>query len=218
MRSGYLEISLGSEFFFLLPQKAIFRPLKNQLILADLHLGKATHFRKKGIALPPQSHLKDIDLLHSLLNHWQPESVMILGDLFHSDYNKEWLWLKSLLMHYPDVQFLLIEGNHDILDNDLYSLPNLVKTNILEEKEFIFSHHAVSHADKLNFCGHVHPGTRIFGMAKQVTTLPCFYFKGNHFILPAFGYLTGLHLLDPKEGDALYLVAHNRVVYYNKLQ
>src|SRR4051794_39447624 len=98
MRPSYLEIFLAAEPFYLLPQKAVYRPLQKQLILSDIHLGKASHFRKKGLALPAQSHLKDIDALHFLLNSWKPETVLILGDLFHSDYNREWLWFKSLLM------------------------------------------------------------------------------------------------------------------------
>jgi DNA ligase-associated metallophosphoesterase len=214
MRSGYLEIVLQNEVFCLLPQKAIYRPSKNQLILADLHLGKVTHFRKKGIALPLQSHLKDLDLLHSLLNHWQPGSVIILGDLFHSDYNKEWLWFKSLLMHYPAVQFILIEGNHDILHETAYALPNLIKTEIVEEGPFIFSHHPLSQPGKINFCGHIHPGIKIFGMAKQAVTLACFCLRKNHFILPAFGHLTGLQVMEENEETKFYPVAHNRVVHY----
>jgi DNA ligase-associated metallophosphoesterase len=184
------------------------------LILADLHLGKATHFRKKGIALPHQSHTKDIDKLHFLLNRWKPSSVLILGDLFHSDYNKEWLWFKSLLMEYPETEFILVEGNHDILKNDDYALPNLIKTNLIEEPDFIFSHHPLKEASKINFCGHVHPGIRIFGQAKQVETLACFYFNNSNFILPAFGNLTGLFLLNKEENSDYYLIAHNRVIHF----
>ena len=209
-----LEIVLEGEPFHLLPQKAIYRPAFNQLIIADLHLGKATHFRKKGIALPHQSHTKDIDKLHFLLNRWKPTSVLILGDLFHSDYNKEWLWFKSLLMQYHETQFILVEGNHDILENGNYALQNLIKTDIIEEENFIFSHHPLKNTSKINFCGHIHPGIRIFGKAKQVETLSCFYFNKVHFILPAFGNLTGLFLLEKEENSDYYLVAYNRIISY----
>jgi len=46
----------------------------------------------------------------------------------------------------------------------------------------------------------MHPGIRIDGLAKQSLILPCFYFNGSNFVLPAFGYLTGLFLLKREEG------------------
>lgn len=207
-----LEIELGGETFLLLPQKAMYRPSRRQLILSDLHLGKSTHFRKKGIALPPSGFLKDIDLLHYLIDKWTPQTVFFLGDLFHSDYNREWLWLKSLLLHYPDIEFVLIEGNHDILDDMHYSLPNLLTAYYAEEEHLIFSHHPLTDPLKLNICGHVHPGVRLTGRARESLSLPCFFHGAQHFILPAFGYHTGLQILE--EEGIYYVVASGRVLAY----
>lgn len=210
--SGHLEIFLNDELIYLLPQRAIFRPNKLQLILSDVHLGKGTHFRTHGLPLPNTTHLKDIDTLHYLIDKWQPKTVFILGDLFHSDYNREWLWFKSLLLHYQAVEFVLIEGNHDILEDTHYSSHNLVKTALYEDDAFVFTHHPLNYTPKLNICGHVHPGTRIEGLARQSEKLPCFFLGRDHFILPAFGYLTGLRILDPTESVACFLIAGNRVV------
>lgn len=212
MKKPYEEIQLQGESFFLLPQRAMYRPSKKQLILSDIHLGKATHFRKQGIALPGQSHLKDIDTLQFLLNLWQPSSVLILGDLFHSTYNKEWLLFKSLLMEYAHLQFILVEGNHDILDGTKYILPNLFKVKFVEEEKFIFSHHQLKNQKKLNISGHVHPGLQLFGTAKQSMRLPCFYSGKTHFIIPAFGHLTGLHLLEREDYSDYYLIVENGIV------
>lgn len=214
MITEYLDIELGDEVFQLLPQKAVYRPAKKQLILTDVHLGKATHFRKQGIALPARSHLKDVDKLHYLLKKISPESVLLLGDLFHSDYNREWLWIKALLMDYPDIQFTLVEGNHDILQHQNYELANLNKVESIEEDKFIFTHHPLTDPTKLNFCGHVHPGFRIFGKAKQSERLPCFYHHNNHFILPAFGNLTGLFTMEAQDKACYYLVTDTKVIKY----
>jgi len=208
----YLEIFLKKESVFLLPQKAIFRPLYKQLILGDIHLGKATHFRKQGIPMPAQSHLKDIDLIHHLINSWNIETVMILGDLFHSEYNREWLWFQSLLMAYPKVQFILVEGNHDILPLASYEIQNLIKLSHIEEMDLIFSHHPLVNPKKLNICGHVHPGIKVHGNARQSVKLPCFYKSSTHLILPAFGDLTGLKLLEHEENSEYYLITGNRVL------
>lgn len=212
MNEGTLEILVNNDVLVLLPQRAIFRPSKKQLILTDVHLGKGTHFRKQGLALPGESHLKDIDKLHFLIDKWEPQTILILGDLFHSDYNKEWLWFKSLLLHYYYVEFILVEGNHDILDNDSYSLNNLIKTELLEDEKFVFTHAPTVFEGKLNVCGHVHPGVRIEGLAKQSEKLPCFFLNKTHLILPAFGYLTGLQILHPQEEATYFLATGNRVV------
>jgi DNA ligase-associated metallophosphoesterase len=210
------EIILHNEPFLLLPQKAIFRPEKKQLIIADLHLGKATHFRKQGLAVPAHSHLKDIDKLHFLVDNWKPSEVLILGDLFHSDYNKEWLLFKSFLLHYPATHFILIEGNHDILEEEHYDLPNLFMAERLEEEHFVFSHHPEDHPEKYNVCGHIHPGIRLEGIARQAEKLPCFHLTEQHLVLPAFGYLTGLYLLEINNRSTYYLIAGNRIIPYRK--
>ncbi len=216
MMKHHHEIELKGETFLLLPQKAVYRPRKQQLILSDLHIGKASHFRKQGLAMPPQSHLKDIDTLHFLMDHWQPASVLFLGDLFHSIYNNEWLWLKSFMMTYPKTQFILVEGNHDILKEDLYQdLPNLIKLEILEEEHFVFSHEPIDKPLKLNFCGHLHPGLRITGIARQSEKLPCFFHSRTHFILPAFGHLTGLYLLEQEKDALYYLVAGSKIIRHS---
>ncbi|MBI2720984.1 MAG: ligase-associated DNA damage response endonuclease PdeM [Bacteroidetes bacterium] len=212
MSEGFLEIELCGESFYLLPQKAIYRSSKKQLILSDVHLGKATHFRKQGLALPASSHLKDIDKLHFLIDKWKPQTVLILGDLFHSDYNKEWLWFKALLLQYFYIEFILIEGNHDILDNDQYSMQNLLKAELLEDEHFIFSHEPLKEEGKLNICGHIHPGIRIEGMAKQAEKLPCFHLTKTHFILPAFGYLTGLFLLEKEPASNYFITTGKKVI------
>jgi uncharacterized protein len=208
----YTKIMIRHEEFYLLPQKAVYRPVQKQLIIADIHLGKASHFRKKGIAMPVQSHLRDIDKLQFLLNKWAPETVIILGDLFHSEYNNEWLWFKSLLRENPTVQFILLQGNHDILPRGTYKIPNLLHIGLLEEQHYLFSHHPLSDIPKLNICGHVHPGVKVSGIAKQSVTLPCFYITESHFIVPAFGDLTGLKLMEITEDAMFYLVTENSVV------
>lgn len=212
MLDNAVEIELGGETLVLLPQRAVYRPAKRQLLLSDVHLGKATHFRRNGIPLPAQAHLKDLDQLQYLLRRLAPESVLILGDLFHSDYNREWLWLKALLMEYPATTFVLVEGNHDLLQQDTYHLPNLRKLQVLEEEHFIFTHAPLEAPHKINICGHLHPGYLLQGPAREALRLPCFYLQGRTFLLPAFGQLTGLHLLDKAPGACLYLVTGTRVL------
>ena len=50
-----LEIELEGEKIALLPERALYWPAQHTLIVADLHWGKAGHFRKNGIAIPAQA-------------------------------------------------------------------------------------------------------------------------------------------------------------------
>lgn len=211
----HFEIFLASEAFYLLPQKAIFRPLKKELLISDIHLGKATHFRKNGIPMPAESQIKDLKSLEFLLRYWKPETVIILGDLFHSNFNKEWWWFKAFLKEYCAVNFVLVKGNHDILKNEVYEGTNLKTIKVIEEEDFIFSHEPINDSKKINFCGHIHPGIQISGIAKQSIKLPCFYFDNNQFILPAFGHLTGLYILPKKENAVYYLISNNTIFKYD---
>ena len=212
MKGIFLEIELEGEFFYLLHNKALYRPSKKQLILSDLHLGKAAHFRKQGIPLPTNGHVEDLERLGHLIRAWKPKSVLLLGDLFHSNYNREWLWFESFLREHPTVEFTLVIGNHDVLPPNKYELPNMTRISRLEERYFIFSHAPLDEPEKMNICGHVHPGLEIAGSARQSFKLPCFYSGSRHFIMPAFGKLTGLYLLEREKDSDYYLITRDTIV------
>ena len=212
MKGVFLETELAGEEFLLLHQKALYRPGKKQLILSDLHLGKASHFRRKGIAMPVQSQLGDLERFAYLLRTWKPTTVLLLGDLFHSEYNREWLWLEAMLREYGDINFVLVIGNHDILPEKTYRIPNLARTEQIVEERIIFSHAPIEVKGKLNICGHIHPGIEISGKARQSFRLPCFYSGRDVFIMPAFGQLTGMQMLEKEESSAYYLITRDTIV------
>ena len=82
-----------------------------------MHLGKATHFRKHGAAIP--SGKGDFKTLASLIQQWAPEKVIFLGDLFHSSRNADWDRLCEFT-HNQTCDFMLIRGNHDLLSEQDY--------------------------------------------------------------------------------------------------
>jgi DNA ligase-associated metallophosphoesterase len=211
VKAPFLSIELAGEEMWLLAQKALYRPTLGQLIISDVHLGKTAHFRKAGIPLPQQGQWKDIDRIDYLIKQLQPASVLFLGDLFHSDYNREWLHFKALLASHPSLQFILVEGNHDILQDSHYNMSNLHTAEFIEEGRLLFTHYPVEAPLQLNICGHIHPGITLGGLAKQSISLPCFFHSAEHFILPAFGSLTGIYPLDYSEVNNYYVVYHNKV-------
>lgn len=198
------HLHLLDQHLELLPHKSIFWRNKNTLILSDLHLGKASHFRKHGLALPQESGMQDLLLLESLLTETQPERLLILGDLFHSTYNTDWEHFGELRQKFDYIPFDLVPGNHDILQKKHYERFNIsFLPNFVEEESLIFSHVPMEvEKGRLNISGHIHPGFYLEGKARNSLKLPCFYMHGQMLILPAFGKLTGLKMMaKPKEAE-----------------
>ncbi|QNL50847.1 ligase-associated DNA damage response endonuclease PdeM [Olivibacter sp. SDN3] len=206
---------LGGKTVYLLPEKCIFLPENATLVLADIHLGKAAHFRKSGIIIPANAGtLQDYAKLHRLISKYQPKRILFLGDLFHSDTNKSWQHFLDFFHLYPQIKLILVRGNHDILPENVYQEANLALWEEQLEEEFIIYSHAPLAAvpsGMLNIAGHVHPATILTGKGKQKLRLPCFHYQPPLFLLPAFGDLTGTFIL-PKGNAKQFVVTNKSVV------
>jgi len=211
-KSYYLYKLLGASFF-LLPEKAIYWKEAKTLMLADLHLGKAAHFRKSGIQVPESVHISDYIRMKKLIGTYNPVRILILGDLFHSDLNPEWDRFATWIHEFKYISLVLIRGNHDILPENIYSLANLeVHEDSFTDGPFSFAHQVTDHYPGYVISGHIHPAVKISGEAKQSMTLPCFYFTGSYGILPAFGNFTGMAKIYPAENDDIFVVLENAVM------
>ena len=75
-------------------------------------MGKLNHFQKNGIPIPSDGSKENLINIKNIINEYDPNHVYILGDLFHSSYNKEWDdWL--VYFSKSNIKFALILGNHD---------------------------------------------------------------------------------------------------------
>ncbi len=205
-------VTIEKEELMLLHEKAIYWPRKKALLIADLHIGKVTHFRNNNIPIPQQAADKNFEILENLVLKHKPKTVYFLGDLFHSYYNKEWEKLTFLLAKYPKVKFILITGNHDILKDDNYETAGIHRQRQLMVGPFMLTHHPELHEGLYNLCGHIHPGVRMRGAGRQHVKLPCFYFGKKQGILPAFGSFTGTAALKIKNGDRVFGIVMDQVV------
>ena len=79
------NITFAGEELMLTNQRVIFWKSESTLILSDVHIGKTAHFRKNGIAISDQVMLKDLERLSALIQHFIPNRIIIVGDLFHAD-------------------------------------------------------------------------------------------------------------------------------------
>lgn len=198
----------------LIPEKGIYWEEKRYLILADLHLGKAGHFRKSGIPVSDLIHSKDILTLDKLISRFNPEEVIFLGDLFHSDHNQGWEVFKRWIKSKAPLQFKLILGNHDVLEEPNYRIPNLEVMEKLNLSPFDLTH-IPEETELYNLAGHIHPAVRLTGKGRQSLRLPCYFFGERNGLLPAFGNFTGTAKINIKKTDAVYAIADKKVVRVN---
>jgi len=216
MAKDELEISFLGETLRLHKERVVFWKEHEVLLLADLHLGKAQHFRKAGIPIPKGVSKHNFDRIQGVIDHFQPKRVLILGDLFHSVYNPVWDEFGDFTQQ-QNCTFELVIGNHDILDQTQYDRFNILcHGEALREGPFIFTHDPAEElgisAPEYNLSGHLHPGVLLHGQGKQTIKLPCFYFGKAGGILPAFGQFTGLAVLQPKRGERVFVVTPESVL------
>ncbi|NGP88378.1 ligase-associated DNA damage response endonuclease PdeM [Fodinibius halophilus] len=220
MISNASTFNLCGNRFWLLPERAIYWKKKETLFIADLHIGKSAHFRKHGIAVPKQVGRSNLNRLEQLIEDIKPEHLIILGDLFHSDINKEWQQFIDWRKRYRQLQISLVVGNHDILKVERYhtGLINIFKKMKLEPFLLVHDKSNYSSADEQGLyilSGHIHPAAKLNGKGRQAMKFPCFYFGQQYGILPAFGTFTGTHIISPTEKDKVFIVVEDKVFSVN---
>lgn len=188
-------------------------PKWNTLVVSDLHFGKITHFRKNGIGIPTHGIEDNWALLRSMLLNENIDEVIFLGDLFHAHINDECYAFFDLLTQFPSISFILIKGNHDILDESIYHTGGLQVYDVLKKGPFIFTHEPLEELTEA-YCisGHIHPGVRMVGKGGQSVRLACFYFGEHQALLPAFGSFTGLKTIKPLENDRVFVCLPDEVI------
>ena len=198
----------------LLPEKAVWIYSMSVLLIADLHFGKAAHFRKSGIPISEKVHDQDYQMLTSLVSKYSPKEVYFLGDLFHSSWNEEWEKLLNFLGLFPTTSFHLVVGNHDILPPEKYQDSRLkVHTHTVVLGSLLLSHEpSLPPSGLLTICGHIHPGILLKGRAKQRVRIPCFHYSDNVLVLPSFGNFTGLSIIKVEKNDFIWGISEDRLI------
>lgn len=202
--------------FLLSPDRCIFWEEEKALLLSDLHLGKTGHFRKAGIAVPQGVFREDMQRLFALIQHYRPQQVIVIGDMFHSHSNKEHDLFEKWRNDLAALPFNLVRGNHDILKKEWYETAGI---HVIDEQltigNFVFTHDIEDCSpchDKYTFSGHIHPGVGISGLSRQSLHFPCFYFTEQYAVLPAFSRFTGTYTIRKKKGEAVYAIVEHSLV------
>ena len=186
-----------------LSQGALFWPDRDALLVADLHLEKASWFARLGQMLPPYDSLATLANLADLADSAGAREVWCLGDSFHDARGCERLptrareMLQSLTAR---LSWTWIVGNHDPVVKLEASSRNPGRTfaeicggAIVDEAlvdGLLLRHEADPAETRPEISGHFHPKLRVSHRGRLVSRR-CFVATERKLILPAFGSLTG---------------------------
>lgn len=176
--------------FLVVGGKALYWPARAALIVADLHLEKASWFAARGQMLPPHDSMATLSAVAGLVAQSGAKEVWCLGDNFHDSDGATRLPAdaRATLARLTDqLDWVWITGNHD------ENLPDIVGGRILPEADpdGIWLRHQADLDDPLpELSGHFHPKHGVAARGRRVTR-PCFVEGASKLILPSFGALTG---------------------------
>lgn len=224
-----MEIEFGGNTLVLLPERAIWMPSANALILSDLHLGSSVNGRSNGFTVPDAVYQDDLNRMDALVNTYGGD-VYIVGDLVHMHHNEVWPRFSDL-RHTWTSHVTLIAGNHDkyAANHATEFGLDVVDAFDLHGITLIHNPHQTVKGTsrgvdrfKLDeggprICGHLHPAIIPPGAPQQNGRVPCFYHTRNTLVLPAFGRFSSAYLVDPSEDDRVYLPRESNVVEFSTL-
>ncbi|WEK44999.1 MAG: ligase-associated DNA damage response endonuclease PdeM [Candidatus Sphingomonas colombiensis] len=185
-----VPFSFAGHELIALPTGALFWPARQALLVADLHLEKASFFAGTGQMLPPYDSMATLTDLATLARAIDAREIWCLGDSFHDVTGSERLstpareMLAALMTR---VRWTWITGNHDRIYDDRCG-GQVVDEALVDG--LILRHEADPVDPRPELSGHFHPRLRVRVRGRLVSRR-CFVASDRKLILPAFGALTG---------------------------
>jgi len=202
-----VNITWRGEALQLRPERGVYLPERGALLVADVHVGKAEAFQRRGVPVPSGVGDEDLGRLSSLLDACGARSLWVLGDLVHDRDALDTDGLDRLRARHVGVDFHVVRGNHD---RHLEELPPAwgfeVHASTAALGPFALRHEPEgSDGDLYTLCGHLHPMAKLRGAGDQLL-LPCFQFGPRIGLLPAFTSWSSGVRVEPQDGET-YVIA-----------
>lgn len=188
-------LHIGGQLLTPLPQAALWWPALRTLIVSDLHLEKGSSFAARGQMLPPYDTASTLQVVEQLVEAFQPQTVISLGDSFHdrsAESRMDAACRQRVRALTSACDWVWVEGNHD---------PDPPKdlggraTNTLHMSGLVFRHEPSGEIGEV--AGHLHPVAKVVTRHRTLRR-KCFVSDGQRLIMPSLGAFTGgLNVLDP---------------------
>jgi DNA ligase-associated metallophosphoesterase len=176
---------------------ALYWPGERMLIVADLHLEKASAHARRGSMLPPYDTRETIERLAIAIERYEPDIVVALGDSLHDGDAAERISprdLAALGILQEDRRWIWVTGNHD---PEIGSQLGGEVADALVIGGIRLVHLPTTGHATHEIAGHLHPAAKL-SLYGHTLRRPCFIGNRLRLVLPALGTFTGgLNVLDP---------------------
>jgi DNA ligase-associated metallophosphoesterase len=185
-----VPFSFAGETFEASADGALYWPAREALLVADLHLEKASWFALAGQFLPPYDSHATLTALAAEVERTRATRLYCLGDSFHDAFGCDRLDASArelLTSLTSQLDWTWIVGNHDP------GFADHCGGRIADEIELggiLLRHEAQRTESRPEISGHFHPKLRVHLRGRQVSRR-CFVTSASKIIMPAFGSLTG---------------------------
>ncbi len=206
------DFFFGGHRFITAGEAGLFWPEHSMLLVADLHLEKASSFAIRGQMLPPYDSLATLEELSALALQFGVSAITCLGDNFHDSAGESRLsgTASELLRALTDsYNWTWITGNHDPVLDALWGGHSVTERSV---SGIMLRHQAEPDFTGPEISGHFHPKLRISARHRSIPRR-CFLASAHKLIFPAFGALTGG--MDAAEAAIL---AQPRLLDYGKAE
>src|SRR5690606_37146492 len=203
-----VPFSFAGEEFALVDGRALYWPRESALLVADLHLEKASYYATRGQMLPPYDSRETLERVALAIRETGARRVYTLGDNFHDSHGSTRLedhaaGMLAALTRATD--WVWITGNHDP------AMEARSGGTIAEELELagiVLRHQARAGETRPELSGHYHPRLQVTVRERHIRRACAVMASGDgsggRMILPAFGALTGgMNAADPTIRDAM---------------
>lgn len=185
-----VPFSFGQQQFVPSAEGALHWPSAAALLVADLHLEKASWFARFGQMLPPYDSIATLVALEREVERTGVTKLFCLGDSFHDRFGCDRLPKQArdlLTALTARLDWVWIVGNHD--SGFLDHCGGRIAAEI-ESDGIVLRHEAERGEPRPEISGHFHPKLRVNLKGRNVARR-CFVVSQTKLILPAFGSLTG---------------------------
>lgn len=229
--AGAASLRWNGEALRLRPDGALWWSGGETLFAADLHLGKGTAFRARGIPVPTGDTRSDLARLDRAVEETRAARVVLLGDLFHAPESRDARVERGLARWRagrPTLEVTLVRGNHDHRAGDpdpglgMEVVEAPAQLGPFELRHVPPPANGSATAPKRSrarppgarpvLAGHLHPVVRLRGPARDRARLPCFWVRPRTLVLPAFGSFTGGWSVPVARGDRIFVPVEGAVV------